>query len=226
MCVVTVGQVRDVAGNPIRPLPSWTVTALQPASLSIGVSPVLVGAGSGVVVSGTTVGLDGADVVLEARQGASTGVNVIGLYKPVAGKLSVAVVPVMNTWYRWRYVGTEATAAALSPEVRVLARRQVSLLGVAPLSTRTVRAGTRVTLRAQVAPSGAGAKLSFQLYRYDAARRAYVLLRSFGRTADANGRATLVWTPTAGRYYWRVSVPSTLEFANSLSPAYRWSAVP
>jgi hypothetical protein len=226
VCLVTVGPVRDVAGNTIAPLPSWTVTSLQPTSLSIGVSPDLVGAGSGVVVAGTAVGLDGAEIILEARQGASTGAVVLGLYKPVAGKLSVVLVPAMNTWYRWRFVGTQTTAGAQSAEVRVLVRRQVSLVGVAPTATRTVRAGTRVTLRAQVAPSGAGARLSFQLYRYDTAKRAYVQLRSFGRTADVNGRATLAWTPTAGRYYWRVVAPSTPEFANSLSPAYRWSVSP
>jgi hypothetical protein len=227
VCIVTVGQVRDVAGNTITPLPSWTVTLLQPTSLSISVSPGLVAAGSGAVVSGTAVGLDGADVILEARQGAATGTNVLGLYKPVAGKLSVALVPAMNTSYRWRFVGTQATAAAAqSPEVRVLVRRPVSLMGVVPSTTRTVRSGTRVTLTARVAPSGAGARLSFQLYRYDATRRAYVQSRSFGRTADANGRATLVWTPTTGRYYWRVAVPSTPQFANSISPAYRWSVSP
>ena len=56
----TVITITDVAGNTITPLPSWTVTSLQPTSLSIGVSPALVGAGSGAVVTGTAVGLDGA----------------------------------------------------------------------------------------------------------------------------------------------------------------------
>jgi hypothetical protein len=82
-----------------------------------------------------------------------------------------------------------------------------------------------VTLTAQVGPTGPAATVSFRLYRYDAARRAYVYYRSFGRTTDANGRATLVWTPTAGRYYWRVSALSSAEFASNMSPVYRWTVL-
>jgi len=37
VCVVTVGQVRDLAGNVIQALPSWTVTSLQPTALGIDV---------------------------------------------------------------------------------------------------------------------------------------------------------------------------------------------
>lgn len=40
---------------------------------------------------------------------------------------------------------------------------------------------------------------------------------------DANGRGTLAWTALAGRYYWRVSVLPSPEFANGTSPAYRWT---
>ncbi len=82
-----------------------------------------------------------------------------------------------------------------------------------------------MTLTAQVGPAGV-APVSFRLYRYDAARRAYVLSRSFGRTTDVLGRARLTWTPSAGRFAWRVAVSSTADYANNLSPLYRWSVSP
>jgi hypothetical protein len=223
--VVTIGQVRDVAGNTMQPLSSWTVTPFLPTSVTIAAAPQIVLPGSGIVVTGTASGLDGADVILEAREGSSTGAIGIGPYIPLAGRLSVGLVPAMNTWYRWRYLGTPTTAPAASSEVRVLVRRSVALRGVAPTTTRTVRAGARVTLTAQVGPSGPGARLSFRLYRYDGAKHAYVYYRSYGRMTDLNGRATLTWTPSAGRFYWRVTTLSSPEFANSISPVYRWTVL-
>jgi len=102
-------------------------------------------------------------------------------------------------------------------------RRSVSLVGVSPTSTRTIRAGSKVALVAQVTPAGAGAKLSFQLFRYDAARRTYVYGGSFGRTTDGSGKARLDWTPPGGRFYWRVLVLPSAEYANNVTPVYRWT---
>jgi hypothetical protein len=121
------------------------------------------------------------------------------------------------------YPGSLTAAATTSNEVRVLVRRVVSLVGVSPSTTRTVRAGSSVTLTAQVSPPGGGARLSFRLYRYDATRRTYVYSRSYGRTTDASGRASVTWLTASGRYYWRVAVLSSAEYANNVSPVYRWS---
>ena len=90
-------------------------------------------------------------------------------------------------------------------------------------TTRTVRAGSRVVLTARVTPPGGGARLSFRLYRYDAVRRSYVYYHSYGRTTDAFGRASFAWVTAPGRYYWRVAALSSLEYANNVSPVYRWT---
>ena len=119
------------------------------------------------------------------------------------------------------YAGSATTQAA-SASVRVLVRRKVSLLGAGSATTRTAVAGRPVVLTAQLSPAGVAA-VSFQLYRYDTARGRYVYVRSFGRTSDLLGRARLTWTPSAGRFAWRVAVPSTVDYANNLSPTYRWS---
>jgi hypothetical protein len=221
--VVTIGQVRDLAGNVTAPLTSWTVTPKQPTSISISVSPQIVPTGSAVVISGVTIGLDGEVIALAIRPSASTVATDNGPFVPQAGRISVSQVPAVNTSYRWRYLGSPTSAATESHELRVLVRRGVSLVGVSPTSTRTVAALTKVTLVAQVTPAGPGAKLSFQLFRYDSARRAYVYGGSFGRTADSAGTASVNWTPPPGRFYWRVAVLPSPEFANNITPLYRWT---
>ncbi len=115
--------------------------------------------------------------------------------------------------------------AGPSASVQVLVRRKVALLGPGSSVTRTAVAGRSVTLTAQVGPAGV-APVSFQLYRYDAARRNYVLSRSFGRTTDLLGRARLTWTPAAGRFAWRLVASPTADYANNATPLYRWSVSP
>ncbi len=143
---------------------------------------------------------------------------------PSAGRYGLTLTPARNTVYRVSYAGSATTQAA-SASVQVLVRRKVALLGPGSSVTRTAVAGRSVTLTAQVGPAGV-APVSFQLYRYDAARRSYVLSRSFGRTTDALGRARLTWTPSAGRFAWRVVVSPTADYANNATPLYRWSVSP
>ena len=88
----------------------------------------------------------------------------------------------------------------------------------------TARVGASVTLVAAVGPTGAGVSVSFRLYRFDAARRTWVYAGSRGRNTDVSGRASYTWIPaSAGSWYWRASVASTVDFANNMSPVYRWS---
>jgi hypothetical protein len=66
--------------------------------------------------------------------------------------------------------------------------------------------------------------VSLRLYRYDPGRRLWVYAGSRGRTSDAAGRVSTTWAPTsAGSYYWRAVVASTVDFANNTSPVYRWT---
>jgi len=88
----------------------------------------------------------------------------------------------------------------------------------------SARVGTPVSLAAVVGPAAAGVSVSFKLYRFDATRRSWVYAGSRGRNTDASGRATFVWTPaSAGSWYVRAAVASTADYANNISPVYRWS---
>jgi len=219
--IVTVGDVRDLAGNRVRDTGSWTLKRLLATSVTLAATPRVVVYGRSVGLAGEASLPPGESATLEARPAGAEAYAVDPTVGPLAGAWSAVVVPRSNTWYRVSYPGS-ATAIASSAEVRVLVRRAVVLLGPGPATTRSAVAGKPVTLAAQVTPAGV-ARVSFQLYRYDPARRTWRYAGSFGRTTDATGRATLTWTPSAGRFYWRVAVLSTAEYANNITPAYRWS---
>ncbi|MBA3876452.1 MAG: hypothetical protein C0498_05875 [Anaerolinea sp.] len=217
---LTVGDVRDPAGNRVT-APSWTLRYLRPASVTAAASPSVVVFGSSVTLGGSVTLPAGESLQLEAREGGATAYAPVGPIVPSGGRYGLTLTPAMNTSYRVRYAGSPTTIAA-SAEVRVLVRRGVSLLGSGPSMTRTATAGRPVTITAQVSPAGV-TTVSFRLYRYDASRGRYVYAGSFGRSTGTDGRASLTWTPSAGRWYWRVAVPSTAEFANNISPTYRYS---
>ena len=218
---VTVADVRDLAGNRAV-VGSWTLKRLLPASVTVTATPSVVIAGLPVVrLAGTVTIPAGASLALDAREGAATEFAPVRSITPMAGTYALTVTPARNTVYRVSYAGTATTQAA-SASVQVLVRRKVALLGPGSATTRTAVAGRPVTLTAQVGPVGV-APVSFQLYRYDAARGSYIRSRSFGRTTDLLGRARLTWTPSAGRWAWRVAVSSTVDYANNLTPLYRWS---
>lgn len=217
---LTVGDVRDVAGNRVT-APSWTLRYLRPASLTLAAVPAVLVYGTSSSLAGSASIPAGESLQLESREGGAAAYVPVGPILPSGGRYTVTLTPAMNTYYRVSYAGSPTTVAA-SAEVRVLVRRGVSLLGTGTSITRTATAGRPVTITAQVTPSGV-ATVSFRLYRYDTSRGRYVYAGSFGRSTGADGRASLTWTPSAGRWYWRVAVPSTAEFANNLSPTYRYS---
>jgi hypothetical protein len=129
----------------------------------------------------------------------------------------------MNTTYSLSYPGT-STIAAAQTAMRVLVRRSVALVGVSTSRVATARVGRSVQVVASITPAVAGVSVSLRLYRFDTSRRAWVYAGSRGRTSDAAGRVSTTWTPTsAGSYYWRAVVASTVDFANNVSPVYRWS---
>ncbi len=220
---VTVGDVRDLAGN--RAVgSSWTLKRLLPSSVTVAATPRVLVVGSQVTLAGSASIPAGESLALEAREGAATDYAPVRTIVPSGGRYGVTLTPARNTVYRMSYAGSATTQAA-SASVQVLVRRKVALLGPGSSVTRTAVAGRSVTLTAQVGPAGV-APVSFQLYRYDAARRSYVLSRSFGRTTDALGRARLTWTPSAGRFAWRVVVSPTADYANNATPLHRWSVSP
>jgi hypothetical protein len=217
---LTVADVQDLAGNRVT-APTWTLRYLRPASVTAVATPRVVVFGSSVKLGGSVTLPAGESLQLEAREGAATAYTPIGPVAPSAGGYTVALTPAMNTYYRVGFPGSPTTVAA-SAEVRVLVRRAVSLLGSGSSTARTAQAGRPVTITAQLTPGGV-ATVSFRLYRYNAAGGRYVYVGSFGRSTGTDGRASLTWTPSVGRWYWRVSVPSTPAFANNLSATYRYT---
>jgi hypothetical protein len=217
----TVGDVRDLAGNRVTGAATWTFRRLLASSVSAAVTAGVVAPGSSVTLSGTASIPVGESLTLESRAGAAADYSAVGPLTLSGGRYAVTVTPVMNTYYRVSYAGSPTTAAS-SATVRVLVRRGVTLPGTGPSVTRTAKAGHAITVSAAVTPAGI-ATVSFRLYRYDALHAKYVYAGSFGRTTGVDGRASVTWTPSAGRWYWRVVVSSTAEFANNLSAAYRYS---
>lgn len=220
---LTVADVRDLAGNRVS-APTWTLRYLRPASVTIAASPSIVVAGSSVTISGAVTLPAGETLQLETREGAAPAYTPVGPIASSGGHYTTGLTPAMNTYYRVGYPGSPTTIAA-SAEVRVLVRRAVAVLGTGSSTVRTAKAGRPVTISAQVTPAGV-ASVSFRLYRYNTSRGLYVYAGSFGRSTGADGKASLAWTPSAGRWYWRVSVPSTPEFANNLSSTYRYTVSP
>ncbi|MBF8290776.1 MAG: hypothetical protein HW391_1744 [Chloroflexi bacterium] len=217
---LTIADVRDVAGNRVT-ASSWTLKYLRPASVAAVATPSVVVFGASVTVGGAVTLPAGESLQLDVREGGATAYAPVGPILPSGSGYSVTLTPAMNTYYRVNYPGSPTTIAA-SAEVRVLVRRGVAVLGSASSVVRTATAGRPVAITAQVTPAGVAA-VSFRLYRYDVSRGKYVYAGSFGRSTGTDGRATLNWTPSAGRWYWRVSVPSTPQYANNLSATYRYT---
>ncbi|MGC8635283.1 MAG: Ig-like domain-containing protein [Candidatus Limnocylindrales bacterium] len=220
--VVTVGGVTDLAGNVVAPIPSWTVTPLRPTSLVLSRSARVILPGASVTLTATTPGLDTSAVFLQTLLPGAASPAQSGPFTVVDGSVSTTVSPQMNTGYQFLYPGSRTDASTTSNQVRVIVRRLVSLVGVPAAGTQSAKAGRPITLTAQVEPVGSVARLSFQRYRYDAVHRRWVYAGSFGRTTDAAGEASVTWTPTAGRWYWRVASFPTPDYANNVSPVYRW----
>jgi hypothetical protein len=222
--IVTVGSVTDLAGNKVAPLGSWLVTPLIPSRLTLTAAPTVVVLGGSAVLTGLAGGL-GVDVALDLTSRPAVGAPVLlaSIWAPVNSPVQVTVRPSMNTTYEGSYLGTSTTAAAQSA-VRVLVRRSVALIGVSTSRVAPARVGRSIQVVASISPAVAGVSVSMRLYRFDTSRRAWVYAGSRGRTSDAAGRVSTTWTPTsAGSYYWRAVVASTVDFANNVSPIYRWS---
>jgi len=135
----------------------------------------------------------------------------------------LVATPPSNTTFRFLYDGAFGIAPAQA-DVRVLVRRSVALLGRDSTVVSRAKVGTPVTLTAAISPAAAGVSVSFRLYRFDVRRRAWIYAGSRGRSVNTSGRASYTWVaPSSGSYYWRVAVASTAEFANNVSPVYRWS---
>ncbi len=222
--VVTIGDVTDTAGNGVSPRGSWTVLPLAPVDLEVSPTSRVLATGGSTSVDVSLIGAP-APVVVQVLAATSPSPDFLPLttLALVNGHGSLVVTPASNTTYRFAYAGGNAVAPAGS-DLRVLVRRSVALSAPASPAVARAKVGATVRLTAAVGPAAAGVSVSFRLYRYDVARRHWVYAGSLGRRTDASGHASLAWHATQpGSYYWRASVGSTSEFANNISPVYRWT---
>lgn len=192
--------------------------------LTLGVNPTAVTAGGRVSLTGTfgptpaTAGraldfqfsLNGLDWVPAASGLADAG-----------GQSIVSAVPKATGWYRVLFPGTADLAAATSYPVRVSVRQSIAL--VASLRPpRTIARTTSVTFTSTVRPAAAGLpRASVQYVVYRRVNGSWVLYRRAYVTADASGRAKLVWRFTvAGSWYVR-----SMARATPYVGASAWSSV-
>ncbi len=224
-CLVTLGAVTDVAGNPVIAQPTWTVVALIPASLSMRASAVTLARGAAVEISGAYSGITPppATLALEARAGAETEFGAAGSVALAAdGRFRTTVRPAASTTYRLSAPEIFAVAGAQA-DLRIAVRRDVRLRANGA-TTGIAAAGRRVVVSAVVAPAAAGLPVTLRLYRWSTTARTWSLVSTRARTTTASGAVSTGWTPTsAGRYRWRAAAGGTASFATNFSAWVPWT---
>ncbi len=219
---VALGDVTDLAGNPLPAVPAWANTALASTDVTLTASPGLVARGGAVTLDGRVGSIAGAAVTLERAIGGGPFAAEVPLLTATGGAFRTIETILQNTSFRAVYAGSDTVGGATSPTVRVLVRRGVALASRTAGSTLIVARAHRVSMKAVLTPSGPDIVVSFRIYRTDTRTGRLVLQSTVPRTT-VHGYAYLAWTPTlAGRYVIRVTTPPTPLYANGISPAYAW----
>lgn len=219
---VSLGAVADLAGNALAPGGGWTIRPVVVPTISLAASHRLAAQGQDVVVSGVIDQRPAGTLVLERSIGDGSWAPIDVVSPDAAGVFSSTQSVMANTRFRVQYSGSDTAAPAWSQEARVLVRRQVSLAGVSPTTTRTSVANQTISLRAVVTPADPDVAVVLRIFRYDAARRTYRLTATI-QGASADGTAAFTWRPRIpGNYYARLTTPPTSLYANGISSAYRW----
>jgi hypothetical protein len=219
----TVGPAKDLAGNEVETTGSWWLKPLIPTSVSLDAPAAVVTFGDQLTLTGTTSTPPGDTLSVQARVALEEDFATVTTVAPSAGRYSAAFRPPANATYRISYAGSAIAQGSISNTARVVVRWRVFLSGRGPAIVRSGTVGRPIVVQARVAPVVTGQSVSFRLYRYDAVRRAYVYAGSRGTKTFADGTASIVWTPLAGRWQWRVVVPPAPSNANGISAAYTWS---
>jgi len=223
--VVSVGAVRDVAGNLVAPLGSWVAVDLPAPELTVGISPRVVDRGATALLGGRVAAPAGvSSVTLEAHPlGALVTIPLGSVPVAADGSFSVRVTPSSTTEYRV-LVPAAGEYGAGSAAAVVSVRRSVQILGAPPSTVRSGRVGSRIAVVAAVGPPAAGVRVAFRLERWSTTSRTWRLVGTLNRTTDAAGRATVAWTPKgSGLHRWRATAASTLDYSTGASPWVRWS---
>jgi hypothetical protein len=213
----------DLAGNRLTPYPAWTLTPKQPIPLTLTVSPTAITTGGSATATGTAVMASPAAMELQQYPaGASEWTTVVAPFPDATGSIRVQVAPRVTTAYRLHVAGDGSSADSTSATTTLAVRSAVAILGLTTGTTKTARAGSVQPLVAQIAPTTAGVVVTYTLYRWDTAKRAWRLFVTAKRTTNALGRATWSWAHRPGTWYARAATGSTAINAPGTSPTYRW----
>lgn len=216
----TVGNVTDLAGNRVVPSGSWLMRVLLPATIALAPRLPVVRYGDPETLT-LTSSLPANSLMTVERSDSPAGPFLPVLtVSSAGGSRSIGVDPPRNGYYRATYSGDATHIAATSSAVRVIVRRGVSVTGSGPAVIRFAAVGHRTPVTAQLAPADVSVCV-FRAYRYSAGH-GWVLVNSFFRTADAAGRASVLWAPSLGLWKWVVATPPSASFANQVSAGYRY----
>ena len=225
MYVVSLGAVRDVAGNLVAPVGSWVAVDRPAPELSFAAVPGVVNQGATTLLSGRLTAPAGvASLSLEARPAGALQVVPLGSVPVTAnGSFAIRVTPASTTEYRVLVPATGEYGAGSANAV-VSVRRGVRITGSAPSVVRAGRVGVRTSVAAAVSPAATGVAVGFRLERWSSVSRSWRLVGTLVRHTDAAGQASVAWTPKgSGLYRWRATAASTPDYSAGLSPWVRWS---
>jgi hypothetical protein len=220
--VATIGAVTDLAGNLVAPTGTWALRPLSAHSLTLTPTARKVGFGDQIVLRGHINQPFSGTVTIERASGAE-GWKVVGARVPDGnGDFAVQLVAIATARYRASSDATAADSPAVSAASSVTVGRMVTLVGTSSAALHRAAFGAAVPLRGKLGPAAPDGRVTMAVYRYDAARGAYVLTAST-HAMSARGISTFAWRPSSrGRYYLRFTAPGTPTLSTGTSPAYRW----
>ncbi len=215
----------DASGLP--PASSAPFDILDPGSAL----PLTLAAQQGTITLGATAALTASFAPAPVTGGQSLAVerSVDGLHWTSSGSLPtdatgglvVSAAPTVTGWYRVRFEGGPALAAATSYPVRVIVRQSIALTAsIRP--AQTIARGSAVTFTSTVRPAASGLPRSTVTYVvYRRIGTVWVLYRRVSVVTDTTGRARLAWRfSLPGSWYVRSSAGATTS-----NGASAWSVV-
>jgi len=222
--VLTVGSVRDVAGNLVAPIGSWVATDRRAPVISLRATPSVVDRGATTLLTGQLTAPAGiASLTLEARPvGSLQGATLGGVPVAPDGSFSLRVTPSSTAEYTLRVPATgDFGPGSVSAVVSV--RRAVRLNWSAS-TAHAGRVGVGASIVASVAPVATGVGVAFRLERWNAGTRSWRVIGTLNRRTNVAGSASVTWNPSGGGLYrWRATAASAPDYSTGSSPWVRWS---
>ena len=214
---VTLGDVRDLAGNPTPSLGGWLVQARMGHIIALSAAPAIASASARATLQGLTDPGVGGPLLLEESVAAGPWGAVATLQQDPSGAFGTSVPVIGTTAFRVHFVGSATEADSYSPVVRVLVRRAVKVAVSPAAIPDTLRVGWTVRITAILNPPAPDVTVTLVVQRYDSRTAGWQQLSS-AAARSARGTATFAWRPqTAGRYRLRVTTPSSALYANGIS---------